>query len=202
MKKIYVLFGIIIIYIMYQFIVSPEYEKSEKEIEVTIDPFQENIKEKFEIKEVAGYQIIAKAKYKIEAVVVSKKNYNYGTESKFSPVDLALAWGELGKKDIRENIKFSQSNRWYFFEYKEFPLGTEYISSHSSNHHIVPANKNLRKVVKKIKKGDIVSLEGYLISIKGNNYEWNSSMTRNDTGNGACELLYVEKIITKNREYK
>jgi hypothetical protein len=44
---------------------------------------------------------------------------------------------------------------------------------------------------------DLVELEGYLVYVKGDNFTWNSSLTRNDTGDGACEVLYVEKISVK-----
>ena len=31
---------------------------------------------------------------------------------------------------------------------------------------------------------------------------WRSSTTRADTGNGACELFYVEKVRLKNKIYR
>lgn len=200
MKKVYLAVAVILIYILYQIIYSPEFEKYTGEINTEIDPVQNNLEEKNI--EIGKYKIIKKAEYKIEALVVSKKEYRYGNEAKFSPVDTALAWGELSQKEIVSKVKFSQSNRWYFYEYKEFPLGKEYIATHSSNHHLVPSNKNLKKAVKKIKKGDKIIIKGYLISIIGENYTWNSSLSRNDTGNGACEIVYIESLVINNREYK
>jgi len=51
----------------------------------------------------------------------------------------------------------------------------------------------------RLKKGDKVYLEGYLVFIKGTvngrNSWWNSSLTRNDTGNGACEILYLTRAV-------
>jgi hypothetical protein len=201
-KKTYIILIFIMIYILYQLIYSPDFEKYRDEINTNLEPVQKNLEEKESYVEIEKYRVIKKAEYKIKAIVVSKKNYSYGTEAKFSPVDLALAWGELSSKEMLKKVKFSQSNRWYFYEYKDFPLGKEYIASHSSNHHIVPANKNLKKAVKKIKKGDKIIIQGYLVSIIGINYQWNSSLTRNDTGNGACELVYVENLVINNREYR
>jgi len=41
----------------------------------------------------------------------------------------------------------------------------------------------------------IVKLEGYLVRIDGKNgYVWESSLTRNDTGAHACEVVFVKSI--------
>jgi hypothetical protein len=46
-----------------------------------------------------------------------------------------------------------------------------------------------------VKPGNIVRLRGQLVSVLGpDNFTWSSSLTRTDTGNGACELFYVESI--------
>lgn len=201
MKKVYIIIAVLVLYFGYTFLTSPKYTNFYGEINCEADPIQENIDGKKDEIIFGKYKITKMAKYKISAVVVSKKDYSYGTESNFSPVDTALAWGKMSEKENIAKVRFSQSGRWYFYEYQEFPLGKEYIATHSSNHHLVPANSNLKKAVKRIKKGDKVVIDGYLISITGENYFWNSSLTRNDTGNGACEIVYVEKLIINKREY-
>jgi hypothetical protein len=41
----------------------------------------------------------------------------------------------------------------------------------------------------------MVSLSGYLVEINGaNNWRWRSSLSRTDTGQGACEVFYVEAV--------
>jgi hypothetical protein len=36
---------------------------------------------------------------------------------------------------------------------------------------------------------------GYLVEVRGRDgFRWRSSLTREDTGNGACELVWVEKL--------
>jgi hypothetical protein len=38
-------------------------------------------------------------------------------------------------------------------------------------------------------------LEGYLVNITGaNGWHWNSSMSRDDTGGGSCEVLYLTRV--------
>ena len=43
--------------------------------------------------------------------------------------------------------------------------------------------------------GQVVALEGYLVKvISKDGWRWQSSLTRNDTGNGACEVIWVEEV--------
>ena len=147
------------------------------------------------------------AKYTITAKVVSKKKYSKGWDAKISPYDLALAWGNLAELHNKKYIKYNQILRFYFYEYSaECPFDKIYISAHSSNNHIIPANKNIYKAIKIIKKNYLIKLEGFLINIKGKYkggiVSWNSSLTRTDTGDGACELLYVKEVRVGSKIYR
>ena len=79
------------------------------------------------------------------------------------------------------------------------PVGdVENVERSASNNHIIPADDRIKRTVLKIRRGDRVKLEGYLVDVKaaddkGNTFTWNSSTTRTDTGDGACELIYVTK---------
>ena len=43
--------------------------------------------------------------------------------------------------------------------------------------------------------GQVIRLEGFLVDAsRPGGWHWNTSMTRNDTGAGACELIYVESV--------
>jgi hypothetical protein len=43
-----------------------------------------------------------------------------------------------------------------------------------------------------VQQGQVVKFSGQLIEAKASDgWRWQSSLTRNDTGNGACELIYV-----------
>jgi hypothetical protein len=147
------------------------------------------------------------AEYSISAVVIGKKPYSSGWQGRLAPVDIALAWGKLMAPGSSEHISFTQSGRWYYYEYdKDFPLDESYIIAHSSNNHIIPANENILLSVKSFKKGDKVTLAGILVGVRGKdegeNVWWNSSMRRNDTGDGSCEVFYVTKVTRAGYIYE
>ena len=44
-----------------------------------------------------------------------------------------------------------------------------------------------------LRPGDIFKFDGYLVEADGQNgYKWVSSLTRSDSGAGACEVVWVE----------
>lgn len=171
------------------------------EINTSKDPVQEAVTSDepilIETKE-GRYKLTPKADYQLAGVVVSKETYSYGWEAEIAPVDLAIVWGKLAEPEHGKYVSFSQRNRWYFYEYKpESPLDNSYIISHSSNNHIIPATGNIALALKKIGERDKVILEGFLVNVKGTykggRVYWNTSLTRQDTGDGSCELFYVTK---------
>jgi hypothetical protein len=184
-------------------------DKAYDQIDISLDPIQiKNEYRSFTIKIKKGaFLITPVAEYKISAMVVNKKNYHYGWNAELAPVDLALVWGKLAEPEYAKYMRYSQSNRWYYYRYKsDAPFDNSFIISRSSNNHIIPSNNNILKAVKTIKKKDKIYLEGYLVRLKGNykNREcwWNSSLSRSDTGNGSCELFYIVKIRINNLIYK
>jgi hypothetical protein len=147
------------------------------------------------------------ARYRASVMLADREYYSYGWSAKIAPIDLAIVWGKLAEPDYGKYITYSQSDRWYFFEYKpESPFDSSYIIKHSANNHIIPATENVHKAVKSIKEKQKIILEGFLVNItgsyKGQKVWWNSSLSRNDTGEASCELFYVNKVRTGNNVYQ
>ena len=160
-----------------------------------------------DVKNINGYNVTITYKYaySIEALVLRTKNYGGNTlSSKLAPVDAALAWGDVAAYNDRINFHWNQKNRWYFWRvnsYDElFPVGDSYdVSLQSANNHLIPADEKAEKKVKFIKKGDHIRITGYLVDIyaattDGKWFTWNSSTTREDTGDGSCEVIYVKDV--------
>jgi len=177
--------------------VSIEYE----EIDTRQDPHQSPCNEEEVIRletEEGKFALKPVATYWVAAMVVGRKTYSSGWTGEIIPLDLALAWGDLAQPDSREYVTFSQRDRWYFFEYKpESPFPASFISEHSANTHIIPATQNIFEALKVVEETQKVVLEGFLVNLqgtyKGQQVWWNSSISRKDTGDNSCELLYVQK---------
>ena len=49
-----------------------------------------------------------------------------------------------------------------------------------------------------LRRGEFVAMRGYLVNVGGpDGFYWNTSLRRDDTGNGACEVFYVESVEAK-----
>ncbi|MFC1952149.1 hypothetical protein ACFLV8_00740 [Chloroflexota bacterium] len=157
-------------------------------------PVQNNIKNAEQIV-YEEYLIKPLAEFSIKAKVLSVKRYS----SDLSPVDLALGWGHMSDETVIDKISISQSNRWYYWRVTEYPIPRRDIEINSANMHMIPASPEVAKQIGQVKKGDMVEFYGYLVEVKrADGWYWKSSLTREDTGNHSCELVWVEyfKILS------
>jgi hypothetical protein len=161
--------------------------------------------------------ITAKAKYRVDATVMSAKTYDTPLENlldrenplrKVIPVDLALLWGIPWTDEAKQHMQVWQSNRWYYYQSDEnSPYGQAMFSTHSSNNHLIPATENLRRLLHKITPDTQLSIEGYLVDVHvrlkdSNPQTLASSISREDTGGSACEIIYVTRITIGEKRYE
>jgi len=162
---------------------------------VSEKPVQKKLREKQLVFEKEGFKIKPLAEFKAEARVLLKEDYFWDEGAAIAPVDLALGWGRMSDNNILEQLEFRQGNRFYYWSTADFPIPRREIETHSANMHMIPASRTVEKQLKKVRQGNIVRFEGYLVEVRGENgWFWRSSLTRDDTGNGACELIWIEKL--------
>ena len=142
-----------------------------------------------------GYTIAPLQTFDIEARVLGVKSYRTGREADLSPVDLALGWGRMSDSAVLAQVDISQGNRFYFWRVKEFPIPREEIERSSANMHMIPADSGIERRLDQVREGQRVRIQGWLVEARGHDgWRWRSSLTRNDTGAGACEVIYVRDI--------
>ena len=143
----------------------------------------------------AGYTLTPLARYTVTAVVLSRERYRNDREADLAPVDLALGWGPMSIAGVINDLKISQSGRWYEYSYPgEPPLDPGQIATHSANTHCLP-DDDVRGELLAVKRHELVTLEGYLVEVTGNDgYHWKSSLTREDTGAHACEVMWITRV--------
>ena len=142
------------------------------------------------------YKITPLAKFDIEAKVLAKKKYSLDPGAAVSPIDLALGWKSMSDEEVLKDIEITQSNRWYFWQTKNMSISKKEVIAQSANMHIIPANDYIEDLLKSVKKGQIVFISGSLVRVdaKEKSWHWKSSLTRNDTGDGSCELIYADYV--------
>lgn len=142
-----------------------------------------------------GYRITPLADFMVEARVLSRENYHIGREADLSETDFALGWGRMSDESVLKNIEISQSNRFFFWHVQELPIPERELEISAANMHLIPSDKNIAREIDNVRPGQVVHLEGYLVRVDASDgWHWVSSLTREDTGAGACEVFYVQQL--------
>ena len=141
--------------------------------------------------------VTALANFRVRARVLLTAHYWWGREADISPVDLTLGWRLMSNQEILDGLHLYSMRRAYSWTVRggRLPAAVEDINSHSANMHMVPSSDELSARLREIRRGDLVDIRGFLVEIKyPNGGVWRSSLSRTDTGNGACELVWVNDL--------
>ena len=144
---------------------------------------------------VAEHTVSRLESFQLEARILGREDYYFDRGAKVSPTDLALGWGPMADPEVLRHISISQRNRWYFWRSAQLPIERRQIEIHSANMHLIPATPEVANTLTQLKAGQQIRLSGQLVRIDGDDgYRWVSSLSREDTGDGACELIWVEQL--------
>ena len=142
-----------------------------------------------------GYTLEPLQDFRIEARVLATETYRTDREAQLSPVDLALGWGRMSDSAVLDKITISQSGRFYFWRVDEFPIPRQEIEQSSANMHMIPSSDVIERRLKGVRPGQTVRIDGWLVEAQASDgWRWRSSLSRNDTGAGACEVIYVRDL--------
>lgn len=133
------------------------------------------------------------AGFSIDAKVLSRREYRSGREAELSPLDLALGWGRMREDAVIERLDITQSGRWFHYRYPgDPPLPPAEIVRSAANMHMIPADEGVAAALDDVRKGERVRIDGWLVEAQApDGWRWRSSTSREDSGHGACEVVYV-----------
>lgn len=142
-----------------------------------------------------------RASYRIEARLLARKPYRLGREASLSPLDFALGWGLMSDSFVLEALDISQSGRFFWMRWGDTPPADEQqLLRHAANVHLIPSDKAVRQRLARMRPGQVVELAGLLVDAeRRDGWRWNTSLSRDDTGAGACELFWVQSAAVTRR---
>lgn len=145
------------------------------------------------------YRVEPEYAYDLTGMIVSYRHHDNNSRmhalanDHLNMLDVCVIWGDntanehLHKIDFWNgiftcNVKTRDQQAWDAFNMDQL-----------SNNHLISDDEFVRRQVRKIRIGDQVRVRGYLASYSsGGGYRRGTSTTRTDTGDGACETIYVE----------
>ncbi|MGZ5021060.1 MAG: hypothetical protein ACXWFY_00570 [Chthoniobacterales bacterium] len=163
---------------------------------VVAEPEQDDLPPDASAIQHGAFQLKPLAHFSIDARLLHRKRYRWDRQSALVPVDLAVGWGRMSDQSVLDQLKITQSMRFFWYEYRlPPPIPQDEIIRHSTNLHIIPANDVIESECESARAGELIHLDGELVEATGPNIgTWRSSLRRDDTGNGACELFLVENF--------
>jgi hypothetical protein len=145
-----------------------------------------------------NHTFVPRARYELTARVLRKEIYRIDGGAALAPVDLGLGWGAMSDTRVVDQLEFSQMGRFLYWKPRDwatFPLSVPQIISHAAQVHAIPADADVEHKLRKLRPGQIVHLTGYLVDVRGpGGFTWNTSLRRDDTGEGACEIMWIESV--------
>jgi len=147
-----------------------------------------------------SYKVEPKYDYDLVGMIVSFRHHDNNSrmhrraDDHLNMLDVCVVWGnntdgaELDKLDFWNgiftcNVKTRNQQAWDSFDMNQL-----------SNNHLISDDEYIRKQVRKIKIGDQIRIRGVLASYDSPGGSRGTSTTRTDTGNGACETIYVDRF--------
>jgi hypothetical protein len=137
-----------------------------------------------------------RARYDITARILSREDYSFDAISDLVPEDLALGWGPMSDNRVLDAFEITQSVRFYSWRPKrQLPIPRKDVIEHSANTHVIPADPSIRLQLERLRTGQVVHLTGELVDGVRDDGRWiHTSLTRSDSGPGACEVMLVEQV--------
>ncbi|WOJ97101.1 hypothetical protein R0137_00670 [Congregibacter brevis] len=141
---------------------------------------------------VGDFRLFPRASYNITAKLLSKRKYRWDDLAEVAQWDFALGWGALSDEATLRPIKVAQGDRFMFWHLYDSPLDINVVNQSSSNVHLIPANDAILRQISEIPLGAVIQLKGELVDVQFPDQRViPTSLTRTDTGPGACEILLV-----------
>ena len=147
------------------------------------------------------YHVAPEFAYDIVGMIVSYRHHDNNSRmhrlanDHLNMMDVCVVWGDntagaqLQKLDFWNgvftcNVKTRDTAAWESFDMNQL-----------SNNHLISDDEYVRDQVQDVKIGDQIRVSGYLASYSNPSAGTRgTSTTRTDTGDGACETIYVERF--------
>jgi hypothetical protein len=111
-------------------------------------------------------------------------------------VDFCVIWGDNASSGAYRDIQFSSGQFTCNLQWDTAAAAAAFDMTKISNNHLLTDDPLIAKKLRSVRIGDQVRFRGYLAEYShnhnGQGFNRGTSTVRNDTGNGACETVFVK----------
>lgn len=152
------------------------------------------------------YSIQPRFSYDLYGVVVSRHDsaawWDYihkEWNDNLNVVDLCVVWGPNVEGDAYREMSYTHDQWTCWYSTSSSEVFADFDTSAIANNHLITDDPGVAKALRTVRVGDQIHVRGHLadytIYKRGESpFRRVSSSVRNDTGNGACEVVYVDEF--------
>ena len=150
--------------------------------------------------------------YELVGLVVSKHDANTWWDylhrewnDSLNIVDLCVVWGNNVRSGAYADINFSSGQFTCNFSTSSNEAFAAFDQTAISNNHLLTDQPGIAKRMLAVRVGDQIHFRGHLAEYShhhGREFKRGTSITRTDTGNGACETVFIDsfEILKKGNQ--
>jgi hypothetical protein len=144
---------------------------------------------------IGDFQLTPRAEFRAAARLLSRTSYS-DEGADLSPIDFALGWGRMSDSAVLAGLSFSHGARFFNYRWSnQPPIPPHEIVVSVANVHIIPADSGVERDLQRMRAGQVIEIEGLLVDARRDDgWFWNTSLSREDNGKGACELMLVQSV--------
>ncbi|MRI31774.1 hypothetical protein EOPP23_02030 [Endozoicomonas sp. OPT23] len=170
----------------------PELRNEPVQEKVDLDPFLASVANE-------NYSIFPKYHYELWGLVVSVHHSDvwwdrmHKRASDYLNIkDICVVWGDQNTlPEFYRNVEFSSGQWTCYYSTRDMQAHNLFQGDRFANNHILADDPFIAEQIMASEIGDIIHFKGYLSDYKGRLTQRQTSTTRTDTGNGACETVYI-----------
>ena len=146
------------------------------------------------------YRVQPRYSYELHGLVVSRHDAAVWWDSAHAEwndhlnvVDLCVVWGENIRRDAYRDIRYTHDQWTCWYSTRSAEAYARFDPSAISNSHLITDDPAIARALRAARVGDQIRVRGYLADYRlPSGFTRVSSSVRDDTGNGACEVVYVD----------
>ena len=149
--------------------------------------------------------------YQLQGVVVSFHDsdawwdiYHHSSWQDFINIkDICVIWGDNVASGIYQKMVFENTTWTCWASWPDRATGRQFSMHQLSNNHLLVGDPLIREIADRVQIGDRIRIDGVLASYSHSNGKFTrgTSTSRTDTGNGACETIYVYDFAIEKRAH-
>jgi len=169
----------------------------------------EGVPEPFTVSvEKLSYEVIPLYAYELSGLVVSEHRsdswldiMHRRSKDRLNIKDLCMIWGENVRSGVYRQARFWNRDFTCFCRISAAEAAVRFSEAQLSNNHLLTADPRLRELIRGVRSGDQVRFKGLLARYRllPDGIFRNTSTTRSDRGNGACETIFVNQFSILRR---